>query len=75
MRDYIQLTDSYIFDLNILREALFAACDGTTAATLKLCLDADTETTFFDDEAITGWHRLRDALARRGATDYGGART
>lgn len=73
MRDLVQINDRYIFDLNILREALFTACDGTKAAKLKLLLSDDDETNFFDDEAITSWHRLRDALARRARPAGGGA--
>jgi hypothetical protein len=54
------LCDTYILHLDRLREAIFKPSNGIDPAKLDIYTDDNKPTTLRDDEAITGWHRLRD---------------
>lgn len=65
----IQLTDSYMLDLDRLQEVFFTPSDGVEPARTELLFVGDKVPTIFEaDEAITVWHRLRDLCAAAGGS-------
>ena len=59
----VQVSDYYMVNLEELQEVLFYPSAGNEPAKTEVIFRGDkVRTTFYDDEAITVWHRLRDFI-------------